>query len=31
LGKGPAFIKLVGHVVYRLVDILAYEAENRHG
>jgi hypothetical protein len=29
-GTGPAFLKLGGRVVYKLEDILAYEAEHRH-
>ncbi len=31
LKKGPAYIKLGGRVAYRLADIEAFEAENRHG
>ena len=29
-GVGPAFLKLGGRVVYRLEDVLAYEAEHLH-
>lgn len=28
--KGPAFIKIGGHVLYRLEDIAQYEEINRH-
>jgi hypothetical protein len=31
LGLGPAYIKVGGRVVYRLEDILAYEATQRRG
>lgn len=32
LNQGPAFLKLVGRVVYRLEDIEAFEAtQKRHG
>jgi DNA-binding transcriptional MerR regulator len=31
LGLGPAYIKVGGRVVYRLEDILAYEAAQRRG
>ena len=29
LKRGPAYLKLGGHVVYRIEDIEAYEAERR--
>lgn len=28
LGEGPTYVKIVGHVVYRLEDIEAYELAN---
>lgn len=31
IGKGPAFLKLGWRVVYRLVDIEAWEQESRVG
>lgn len=30
-GKGPAYIKIAGRVVYSHADILAYEITNRRG
>jgi Helix-turn-helix domain len=29
-GRGPRFLKIGGRVLYRLIDIEAYEAENMH-
>ena len=31
LRQGPRYIKIGGHVLYRLEDIEAYEAANLHG
>ncbi|WP_431266834.1 helix-turn-helix transcriptional regulator [Dankookia sp. P2] len=31
IGQGPAFMKIGGRVVYRLEDVLAYEAESLRG
>lgn len=31
LGRGPRYIKIGGHVVYRCVDIEAFEAAQTHG
>lgn len=30
VGKGPAFMKIVGQIVYRLDDVLVFEHENLH-
>ena len=30
LGQGPCFLKIGGRVAYRLEDVLAYEAAQRH-
>src|SRR5688572_11984854 len=30
-GKGPAYIKIAGRVVYSVADVLAYEIANRRG
>ena len=29
-GKGPAYLKIGGHIMYREDDVEAYEAERRH-
>jgi hypothetical protein len=30
-GKGPAYLKLGGRIVYRLADVEAWEAQQRRG
>jgi hypothetical protein len=30
IGEGPAFLKLGGRVVYRIVDVEAYEQKHLH-
>ena len=29
-GRGPAFMKLEGRVIYRVEDVESYEADNLH-